>query len=70
MPCFSERKKNILEYAKTKGIESDELETIVEKIVSETIGYSYEGYYAFGINEEKFRLQKIFPANILFHSFF
>ena len=61
MPCFSERKKNIMDYAKSKGIKSDDLESTVDKIVSKTQGYSYEGYYAFGINEEKSKLQKIFP---------
>ena len=62
MPSLSERKNILLEYAQLNGVISDQLEPTIDKIISKTTGYSYDGYYAFGINEEKSQLQKVFSC--------
>jgi hypothetical protein len=63
MPSFSERKKDLLEYAKTVNIKSDFLDSIVDEIVLETPNYSYTGYYASHYGGERYKLRAIFSLN-------
>ena len=63
MPTASERKKSLLEYAKTMNIKSDFLDSIVDKIVLETPEYSYTGYYASNYGGERYKLRVIFSLN-------
>ena len=60
MPNFVDRKKSLLEYAKTIKIESDFLDSVVQKIVLETPEYSLTGYYTFGRDHERAKLRKEF----------
>jgi len=66
MPTFMERKKDLLEYAKKNGINSDFLDSAVIKIVSETLDYSYTWYYAFGRDQERSKLRKEFGMSLLY----
>jgi len=63
MPSATDRKKSLLEYAKTINIKSDSLESVVEQIVLETPVYSYTGYYASNYGGERYKLRAIFSLN-------
>jgi len=64
MPTFTERKKSLLDYAKTLNIESDFLDSVVHQIVLETPKYSHTGYYFSGRDTERSKLRKEFNVNI------
>ena len=60
MPSVEERKRMLMEYAKKCNIlDSVKLETIISKIVSETLDYSLAGYCMFGKKEEFEKLEKV-----------
>lgn len=67
MPCFEERKKDLLDYANklTNIIEctSEELDKIATKIVNDTEKYSYTGYNVFGRKQEQTKMFNILSQN-------
>jgi len=59
MPSCEERKKMLMEHAKTLNIlDPVKLETIISKIVSETPDFSLAGYSVFGKKNEIEKLEK------------